>query len=443
MKIQLSDHFDLKRLVRFVIPSVVMMMFTSIYSVVDGFFVSNFVGKTPFAALNLIYPFIQILGAIGFMLGTGGSALVANLMGEGKREKANKVFSMLIYVGITAGIILAVVGIIFTRPIAVLLGADGDTLEYCVIYARVILCALPAFLLQNMFQSFLVTAEKPTLGLIVTVLAGVTNMILDALLTAVIKGGIFGAALATAMSQLVGGLIPFIYFMRGNNGTLRLVKAGIDKKQLLLATTNGSSEFVTNISVSVIAMLYNFQLMKYAGENGVAAYGVVMYISYVFIAIYLGYSIGVAPIIGYNQGAENDKELKNIVGKSLKFVGCAGVTLTILAFVLSKFLSGIFVGYDAELMEMTTHAIKIYAFSFFLCGFSIFGSALFTALNNGVISALVSFIRTMVFQLLAVLIMPVIWGIEGVWYSIIVAEAAAMIMSLSLIFAFRKKYRYF
>lgn len=442
MKIQLSDHFDAKRLFKFVLPSVVMMVFTSVYGVVDGFFVSNFVGKIPFAAVNLIIPVTQILGSVGFMFGTGGSAIVAKTFGEGKEDKAKRIFSMLVYIAVIIGILLAVIGIVFIEPIAVFLGAEGDVVGYASVYARIVLCSLPAFMLQNMFQSFFVTAEKPHLGLGVTVAAGVTNMVLDALFMAVFKWGVAGAAAATSISIFVGGVVPVVYFSRKNSSTLRFVKSGIDVKTLLHTAVNGSSEFVASISLSVVAMLYNVQLLKYIGENGVAAYGVIMYVSFIFIAIFLGYSIGIAPIVGYNQGSGNDKELKNVFRKSMTFVTILGLFITVISFFCSGTFSKIFVGYDKELFEITSHAFRIYGFSFLFCGFSIFGSGFFTALNNGIISGVISFVRTLVCQILAVIILPIFFGVEGIWCSVVVAEGVAAVISLTFVFALRKKYKY-
>lgn len=442
MQIQLSDHFNFKKLFRFVLPTIIMMIFTSVYSVVDGFFVSNFVGKTPFSAINLIMPVPQMLGALGFMLGTGGSALVARHLGEQEKEKAQRTFSLITYTGIILGVVFGGVTIIFIRPIAVFLGAEGELLELCVIYASILLASLPFFMLQNMFQSFLVTAEKPHLGLAVTVIAGVSNMILDAVFVIVFKWGIVGAAVATALSQILGGVIPLIYFICKNSSTLRLVKPQMDGNALFKAITNGSSEFVTNISLSIVAMLYNFRLLKYAGENGVAAYGVIMYVSFIFVAIFLGYSIGVAPIIGYNHGSGNDRELKSIFKKSLIFVTLANILLTVISVSLSDELSKIFVGYDAELCEFTSHAFKVYSFSFLFTGFGIFGSAMFTALNDGAVSAAISFLRTLVFQSAAIIILPIFWELEGVWAAIIVAEALSAAVSFAFIIKYKKKYRY-
>lgn len=441
MDIQLSDHFDTGRLTRFVMPSVVMLVFTSIYSVVDGLFVSNFVGKTSFAAINLIMPVLMILGAIGFMLGAGGSALVSKVLGEGRQEKANSVFSMLVYVGLILGAILAVVGWVTLRPVAALLGAEGELQDLCVLYGRIILCALPLYMLQNMFQSFFVTAERPKLGLKVTVCAGVLNMVLDALFIVVFRWGIAGAALATALSQAFGGLFPLLFFARENDGRLHLGAAQLDWKSLMKVCGNGSSEFVTNISMSVVGVLYNVQLLAYAGEDGIAAYGVIMYVSFFFVAIFLGYAIGVSPIISFNYGAGNTAELKNVFRKSMKFTAGAGVVLTVLSFALAGPVAMIFVGYDAGLCDMTAHAFRVNAFSFVLCGFGIFSSALFTALNNGLLSALISFLRMFLFQAVAILVMPVIWGIEGIWYAVVAAEGLSAIVSLALVAKYKNRYK--
>ena len=442
MQIQLSDHFTYRKLVRFVMPTIIMMIFTSIYSVVDGFFVSNFVGKTPFAAVNLIFPVLMIFGALGFMLGTGGSALVARLLGEQNPEKARQVFSLLTYVAIVLGTLLAVAGSIWMRPIALFLGAEGELVDLCCLYARILLVALPGFMLQNMFQSFLVTAEKPQLGLLVTVIAGVANMVLDALFIVVLDWGLAGAAAATAISQILGGVIPLVYFSMPNQSLLRLGAAPFDGGALLKAVTNGASEFVTNISMSVVAVLYNFQLMYYAGEDGIAAYGVIMYVSFVFVAIFLGYSIGVAPIVGYHYGAQNRQEMRNLFHKSMVFITGSGLLLTAVAVAAATPLSRLFVGYDAGLCALTAHAFRLYAVSFFFCGFGIFGSALFTALNNGAVSATISFLRTLVCQSLTVLLLPMIWGIEGVWYAIIVAETVSAAVAVCFMLKGREVYHY-
>ena len=442
MEIKLSDHFSYGRLFRFVIPSVVMMIFTSIYGVVDGFFVSNYVGKTEFAAVNLIMPFPMLLGAFGFMIGTGGSALVAMKLGEGKKKEANEFFSMLIKVTIIVGVILSVLGIVFTREIAIVLGATDDLLEYCVIYGRVLLIALTAFMLQNVFQSFLVTAEKPKLGLLTTVIAGLTNVVLDFVMIGVLKWGIVGAALATGISQFVGGLIPLIYFLRENNSELKLVTSKLNFRVLGKTCFNGSSELMTNLSLSLVNMLYNLQLMEYAGENGVAAYGVIMYINFIFVAVFIGYSIGSAPIIGYNYGAGNGVEMKNVFKKSIKFNVFAGILMCVSAIMLSGVLAGIFVGYDAELFEMTKKGFAIYSISFLVMGLNIYSSSFFTALGNGLISALISFLRTLLFQMVAVLVLPLIFELNGIWMSIIVAEVTALVVTISLLVANRKKYGY-
>lgn len=442
MNIQLSDHFSYKKLIQFVLPSVGMMIFTSIYGVVDGLFVSNFVGKTAFAAINLVIPFTMILGAIGFMLGTGGNALVAKTLGEGKRELANQIFTFLVIVAVVSGTCVAILGILFMKPAAVLLGADEAMLHDCVRYGRILILATPAFMLQVMFQSFLITAEKPGMGFFVTVIAGVTNMILDALLIAVFPLGVAGAALATGISQYVGALVPLIYFARKNDSLLCLAKTRFMGRELWKTCSNGISEFLSNISMSLVSMLYNLQLLKAAGENGVAAYGVIMYVQFIFIAIYIGYSIGTAPIIGYNYGAQNHKELQNIFKKSLKITAVAGLVLMTAAFVLSGTLAKIFVGYDAELYEMTKRGFRFYAASFFLCGFNIFSSSFFTALSNGPVSAAISFLRTVVFQVAAVLILPGFFGIDGIWASISVAEVLALAVTTFFFIKLKNRYHY-
>lgn len=442
MNIQLSDHFTYGRLLRFVFPSIVMMIFTSIYSVVDGLFISNFVGKTPFAAVNLIMPFAMLLGGFGFMIGTGGSALVGKILGEGEKEKANQIFSLLIYVSIGLGVVLAVFGMVFIEPISILLGADEQMLGHCVVYCRILMLALPGFMLQNVFQSFLITAEKPTMGLAVTVIAGVTNMVLDALFIAFFRWGVAGAAAATAISQCVGGVVPFLYFLRKNDSLLQLTKTTFMGNALLQSCSNGMSELVSNISRSIVSMLYNFQLMRIAGESGVAAYGVIMYVNFIFIAIFIGYSIGTAPIFSFHYGAENHLELKNVYKKSMKLNLAAGVVLTVAAMLLAVPLSKIFVGYDVELYAMTVRGFRLYSLSFLLCGFSIFGSAFFTALNDGVVSAIISFLRTVVFEVLSILILPMFLGLDGVWYSISVAEGAALIVTIYFFAVKRKKYHY-
>ena len=442
MNIQLSDHFTYGRLIRFVIPSVAMMIFTSVYGVIDGLFVSNFVGKTPFAAVNLIIPFCMILGAFGFMFGTGGTALVAKTLGEGKKERANQIFSMLIYVALLLGILLALFGIVFVEPIALKLGADAAMLGYCVKYARVVLLGLPFFMLQNMFQSFLIAAEKPKMGLMVTIAAGVTNMVLDALFIAIFRWGVVGAAAATALSQFVGGVVPFLFFARKNNSKLRLTKTKMMGKELLRTCTNGSSELVTNISLSLVCMLYNVQLLKIAGQNGVAAYGVIMYVNFIFISIYLGYAFGTAPIIAFHYGAKNTAELQNVLKKSLKILLGAGVTLFGTAFLLSDMLAKIFVGYDAALYAMTARGFRLYAVSYLLAGFNIYGSSFFTALNNGIVSAAISFLRTVVFEVAAIMILPVFFRLDGIWCAITVAETASLLITAVFFFALRKRYHY-
>ena len=442
MNIQLSDHFTYRRLIRFVIPSVAMMILTSIYGVVDGLFVSNFVGKTAFAAVNLVIPFTLVLGAFGFMLGTGGTALVAKTLGEGKQEEANRIFSMLIYFAIGLGLVLTMLGIAALKKILLKMGADDAMLGCGMIYGRLVLLGIPFYMLQNMFQNFLIAAEKPQLGLIVTIAAGVTNMVLDALFIAVLGWGVAGAAVATALGQCVGGLIPFVYFARKNSSRLALVKTKLLGGALLRTCTNGSSELVSNISMSSVGMLYNAQLMKVAGENGVAAYGVILYVNFIFIAIYLGYAYGSAPIVAFNYGAGKKAELQNVLKKSLKLLLGTGIELLSTGVLFAGVLSGLFVGYDAQLYAMTVRGLRFYAVSFLLSGFNIFGSSFFTALNNGMVSAAISFLRTVVFEVAAVLILPLFFGLDGVWCAITVAELASILITIGAFSALRRRYQY-
>lgn len=442
MKTQLSDHFNYKKLLLFTFPSIVMMVFTSIYSVVDGFFVSNFVGKTSFAAVNFIMPVLMILGSIGFMFGAGGSALVSKTMGENDLDRAQRLFSLFIYSTAACGVIVAVVSFIFLRPIAALLGAQGEMLDSSVAYGRILLAALPFYMLQFEFQSFFITAGKPHLGLVVTVICGLANMALDALFVAVFALGLAGAAAATVVSQVLGGVIPLVYFGRKNSSQLRLTKTQADGRALLKACTNGSSELMSNISTSVVSMLYNFQLMRYAGEDGIAAYGVLMYVNMIFLAIFIGYSTGIAPVVGYHYGAQNHPELQGLLKKSCAVIGVFALLMFALAELLAKPLAGIFVGYDQELMAMTQRAFMIYSFSFLFSGIAIYGSSFFTALNDGLTSALISFLRSMVFQVAAVLILPIFWELDGIWLSVVAAEFVAAGMTVLFLIARRQKYHY-
>lgn len=419
-----------------------MMIFTSIYGVVDGFFVSNYTGKTPFAAVNLIMPFLMILGTLGFMFGTGGSALVSMKMGEKKQEEANEIFSLLIYTSLVLGVVTALLGAVFIRPVAELLGASGEMLDDCVLYGRIVLIALPALLLQFEFHSFCVTAEKPQLGLKVTVTAGVTNMVLDAVLVAGLGLGLVGAAAATAASQLIGGLVPLIYFFRKNPSRLRLGRTHFNGRALLKTCTNGSSELMSNISMSVVSMLYNSQLIKYAGEDGVAAYGVLMYVNFVFIAAFIGYSVGTAPIIGFHYGAQNTSELKSLLKKSVIIIGAGAVCMFAAGELLAYPFSKLFVGYDKGLMDMTLKAFRIFSLSFLFSGYAIFGSGFFTALNDGLTSAIISFLRTLVFQVMAVLLLPKLFGIDGIWFSVVAAELIAVLVIVCFIIGKRNRYHY-
>lgn len=442
MNISLSEHFDYGKLLRFTMPSIVMMIFTSIYSVVDGIFVSNFAGKTPFAAINLIMPYIMVLGTVGFMMGTGGTALISKTLGMGDKKKANEIFSLLTYVCIGSGVVISVIALALLRPVAMRLGAEGEILEDCVLYGKIVLPAATAYILQFAFQSFCVTAEKPNLSLTMTVVSGVCNIVLDALFVAVLRWGLAGAAAATAIAQVVGAVIPIVYFARPNESLLRLGKCRFDGKALLRTCTNGASELMSNLSMSLVGMLYNLQLLKYAGENGIAAYGVIMYVNLFFLSVFIGFSIGTAPLIGFNHGAQNHSELKSLFKKSAVIITATSVLMAVSGILLARPLAAIFVSYDQTLMEMTIRGFTIYSLSFLLCGFNIFGSSLFTALNNGLISAVISSVRTLICQIAAVMILPLFFHLDGIWASVVAAELAALLLTAFCCVKYRKRYHY-
>ena len=442
MKIQLSEHFTYSKLLRFTFPSIIMMIFTSIYSVIDGLFVSNFAGKTALAAINIIYPFIMAVGALGFMMGTGGSALVGRLLGEGEKEKANQTFSLIVYTTAIAGIVLSALAFLLVPTVSRLFGASGKLLDYCILYGRICFLSMPCFMLQNVFQCFFITAEKPRLGLDVVLSAGITNMVLDFLFVAVFGLGLKGAAIATVCGEIIGGLVPILYFAGRNHSLLRLGRTSFDAGSILKTCTNGSSELMTELSSSVVTVLYNTQLMRIAGENGVAAYSTIMYVNFIFVAIFLGYSLGSAPIISVHYGAGNHDELKNMRKKSLRLIAVWGIGMTIISHIFALPFARFFVGYDSELLAMTIHGFRIYAFVYLLNGFNIFGSSFFTALNNGMVSATISFLRTLVFEVICILLLPVFFGIDGIWSAVLVAEALALCVTGFFLITKRSRYHY-
>ncbi len=465
MRIQLSEHFTYKKLLRFSLPTIAMMIFTSIYCIVDGFFVSNFVGKTAFAAVNLIMPYLMIQGCFGFMIGTGGGALVAKTLGEGKRETADRYFTMLVCFTTIMGLVISAVSIVFMRPVVLFLGAEGAMVQECVTYGIIISAFNAAFMLQYFFQSFFVVAEKPNLGFGITMAAGLTNIVLDAVFIAGFHWGVAGAAAASVIGQCVGGVLPLVYFAGRredaaspensdlqekrrrkpalkNTSLLQLRKTKMEASVLWKTCGNGSSELMSNISASFVGMLYNFQLMRYAGENGIAAYGVVMYTQMIFFAIYIGYAVGTSPIMSYHYGAGNHGEMRSLLRKSLSLMAGTGVVMMLSAQASASVLSGIFVGYDAELLEITAHAFVIFACSYLLSGVNIYASSFFTALNNGGVSAAISFMRTLIFQTGAVLLLPFLLGIDGIWWAVTVSEVMACLISAAFLAAKRKKYHY-
>ena len=432
-EIKLSDHFDYSRLIRFVLPCIGTMLFTSIYGIVDGLCVSNFVGKTAFAAVNLIMPVPMLVGTVGFMLGTGGSAIVGITLGEGDEPRADRYFSLFMVTALISGIVLSALGLLLLRPVAELLGAEGEMLDYALRYGRLLMVSLPTYILQNMFQSFFVTAEKPHLGFAFTVGAGCTNMVLDVVLVGVLKWGVEGAAIATMLSQVVGGLLPVFYFLnRNNTSRIHLCRPRFEGKVLWKACVNGSSELMSNLSMSLVNILYNYQLLRFAGEDGVAAYGVIMYASFLFVAVFVGYAVGSAPIVSYHYGARNRKEVNNLYRKSLKLIGVVAVVMTIGSMFIIPYVARIFVGYDEGLLALTTRAFRLYGLSFLIMGFNVYASSFFTAMGDGVTSALIAFLRTLLFQVAAVLLLPLILDIDGIWLAITAAELAALVVSIAM-----------
>lgn len=442
-QIQLSDHFTFGRLIRFTLPSMLMMIISSIYCVVDGIMVSNYVGTTAFAALNLIWPFVAVIGSFGFMMGTGGSALVAKRLGEKREEEARSIFSLITYTTIAIAVTLGILGRLFVRDVAILLGAEGELVELCCEYADILLLMMPSYMLQVFYQSLMVTAERPKMGMWITIAAGVMNMLLDVLFIYVFHWGLRGAAWATALSQCIGAIIPLCYFIYcRNKATLYLGKTHLDFYALRKVSSNGISEFVMNISLSIVSMLYMYKLLAELGENGVSAYGVIMYYAFIFVAVFLGFGIGSAPAISYHYGAKNHDELHSLFVKSLTIVGIAGLLITALAQILSIPLSKSLVGYDHELFDLSVRAFRIYAIHFLVTGFNCYASAFFTALNNGPISALISMLRTIVFEAGCVIVVPILFGIESIWWSVTIAESITLLVTIFLFIHFRKRYDY-
>lgn len=443
MTLTISDRFNYSRLLRFTLPSIGMMLFTSIYVIADGYFVSNYCGKTALASINFAYPVLMILGSIGFMFGTGGSALISKRLGEQKEKEANEIFSFIILFSFVLGVFLTILGLVFIEKIIYMMGARGELLKLSTLYGSIILSCLPSYILQYEFQCLFVTASKPKLGLYVTVAAGMSNIILDWLLICVFHTGVAGGAVATAASQVVGGIIPLIYFMRKNTSRLRFTfPVKWDGKSLLKTMTNGSSEFMGNISSSIVGAIYNLQLLKYSGEDGLAAYSIIMYVNIVFMSLFIGYSVGSAPIISYNYGSEDREHLKSIVKKSFVIISLGSISMLLLSLILARPLGLIFVSYDKELLDFTIHAFRLYSISFLFCGFPIFSSSLFTALNNGLISGVIAVMRTLFFQVVCVIVIPLFFSIDGIWMSTGAAEALSLILSLIFVFAYKKKYGY-
>ena len=442
MEIKLSDHFTYCKLLRFTLPSIITMIVMSIYSVVDGLFVSNLVGDAALSAVNIIFPSTMIVGALGFMLSIGGSAIVARTLGEGDPELANRYFSMIVYAVLILGTILSVGCAIFIEPIARLSGASDALMADCITYGRILMMGSIVFMLQITFQNFLVVAERPQMGLVLSIAAGVTNMVLDYVLIAVFHMGVAGAAIATTMSYFVGGVIPLVYFIKGAPCGLRLGRTRFYGKAFLQTCTNGSSELMSNISTSVVGILFNIQLMRIIGEPGVAAHSVMMYVDFVFVAAFLGFSIGSAPIVSFHYGAQNHKELQNVFRKSMIVIGTTSLAMVAASELLSRPLSMAFVGYNASLLEMTVHGFRLFALCYFFAGVNIYASSFFTALSNGAVSALISFVRSLVLRGGLVMILPLALELDGVWLSVALAETLGACLAIFLFIRYHKRYHY-
>lgn len=442
MDIQLSDHFDYRRLLRFTIPSMLMMIFTSVYGVVDGLCVSNYIGKEALASVNLVWPFSMFCSSIGMMLGTGGAALIARTLGRGQKERAKGLFSMIVAVAIIASLVITVIGMVFMPEIAVILGADEELLPLCITYGRILTLSLVFFVMQQMFQTLLITAERPQLGFGFMVGAGIVNIVLDILFLMVFHWGIEGAAWATLLSCIVGGLGPLIYFLTPNSSLLRFTRPLWDWRALLKACGNGSSEMVLDLSIPLCTMLYNVQLMKMSGQDGVAAFGVINYVCMIFMGLFIGYLMGMENIVAYHYGAENTQEVQNLRRRSVHLMLGIGLVMCLGAELAAAPLSRFFVGYDGHLTELSTHAFRLYATGFLIMGLNALASSFFTALGNGLVSAIIAFCRTFLFQSVSIFLLPIVLGLDGIWLSLAVGECLCLVVSWWYYRRYKTRYNY-
>lgn len=438
--INLKEHFDSRKIIKFTLPTIIMTLFTSIYGIVDGIFVSNIINSNAFASINLIMPFTLILGSIGFMFGTGGSALVSKILGENESKKAKEYFSVLIYSLIIIGVIISIISFIFMKPIATFLGAKDELLEMSMLYGKILMFSLPFLFLQNCFQSFMIVAERPKIGLVISLISGISNMILDYIFIYLFKFGIIGAGGATAISQFIGGIIPLVYFGRKNTTTLKLVKTKLLIKPIINTCYNGLSEMVSNISYSIVNILFNLQIMKYIGVNGIVAYGIINYVSFIFISVYLGFSTGAIPIISYHYGAKNKDEIKNLLKIGVRILFVVSIILTLIAEIFSKIFASIFVAYDTELLKLSTTAFRLFSVSYLISWFNLYVSSFFTALNDGRTSAVISFSRAFVGQIIMILVLPILFGINGLWLAATFSEIISLFISLIFLIKYKDKY---
>lgn len=439
----LGGHYGARRLFISSLPLIGMMVLISIYSIVDGLFVSNLVGTTAFAALNLIWPAIGLVGALGLMVGTGGAALVSKTLGEGDEPRANRYFSMFVEFILLLSVVLAVPLLVWMEPLAVAIGAEGEMVRQCAIYGRICAAGMPAFMMQMGIQPFFMVAGRPRMGTWISLVSGLLNIGLDALFIIVCGWGLAGAAAGSMLACCFGGFYPLWYFSsRFNRSSLAFKATGFEFGPLAKACSNGLSEFVGNISFNIVSMCYNWQLMRFYGENGVAAYSVILYLGFIFVAVYSGYNMTVTPLVGFNFGAGNKRELRSLLRHSLTLMLVLGVLLAGTAELLAGPAARLFVGYDSELTALTVHATRLYAPSFLITGLTLFVSAWFTGLNNGPVSALASFSRTFVFELSCVFLLPVLLGVNGIWLSAPAAEILSLFLGAALLLRFRSRYGY-
>ncbi len=442
MNTTISQKFTLTSLLKFALPTTIMMVVLSIYTLVDGVFVSNFVGELAFSAINIIFPFISLIFALGIMAATGGNALVANNLGQGDDEKARENFTLIVIFATGLGLLLMMVGIVFNKEIARLLGATPLIEEYARDYLSTLAPFIPLAIWMGFSQILFVTIGKPTLGLIATLVGGITNIIFDYLFIVVMNMGIKGAALGTGLGYSLPGLFFIYYFLFHRKNSLYFVKPRWRARVLLKTFTNGSSEFVANLATSITTFMFNLIILDLAGEQGVAAIGIILYAQFLLMSAFLGYAQGVAPIFSYAYGARDHLQLKKVFSISIRVIILFSLAIASFSYFASSSIVGIFVERQSQVFSLAKNGFSVFSLSFLFMGVNIFSSSLFTAFSNGKISASISFLRTLVFILGYLLFLPRFLGLPGVWLAIPLAEFTTMFFSISYLTIQRKKYHY-